>query len=332
MQNHLFEHIKTHFSQNGSVIEQVAEVLDLHYDAAYRRVSGKTQLSLDEAVKLAAHYNISLNKLFDVGEQNSFLTSRSPTLRNEEDLENYFKASVQNLLPIARLKGSSIIYSAKDIPLFYTLKDSMLTRYKIYVWLKLINKDMAKNKLSFDQFIQTIPDSLLESAFTLGETYNYISITEFWNDNTINGTLQQILYFFESGLLSRDLAITICNDLNDVVNHVEEQTILQSIIGSKNQSEYFLYKSDLLTMSNTLMVKTPFKKVFFTPFTVLSYFKVEHQPTCEIMSDFFDRQMMNSKLLVNAGEKDRTLFFNKMHQKINVIKERINLDKNLNYL
>ena len=74
------------------------------------------------------------------------------------------------------------------------------------------------------------------------------------------------------------------------------------------------------------MVKTPSQKVFFTPFTVISYFKIEHQPTCELMFEFFQKQMSISKLLVNAGEKDRALFFNRMHQKIEKLKARIQID------
>ncbi|MGC1204759.1 MAG: hypothetical protein WA839_07725, partial [Flavobacteriaceae bacterium] len=108
-------------------------------------------------------------------------------------------------------------------PLFYTLKDSLITRYKIYVWLKFSNKEMIENKISFDTFIETLPDSLLQKAITLGETYNYINITEFWNENTINGTLQQIIYFYEAQLLSKELALKICDDLNDIIKHVEKQ-------------------------------------------------------------------------------------------------------------
>lgn len=332
MQEIFIRHLKSKIPENASLTDTIATVLDINYDAAYRRVTGKTNLSLKEAVLLGKHFKISLNKLYEVGEQNTVLIDTSVQIKDERGLEDYFKASLQNLLPVARLKSASILYSAKDIPLFYTLKDSYLTRYKIYVWLKLINKDMAENKTSFDDFIKTIPNSLLQSAYNLGETYNYISITEFWNDNTINGTLQQIMYFFESGLLSRELALLICKDLEDVVNHVEKQTIQQSIIDSKNKSTYNLYKSDLLTMSNTIMVKTSHHKVFFTPFTVLSYFKVEHQETCNLMDEFFNKQMMNSKLLVNSGEKDRSLFFNKMHQKIDIIKQRINIEKKLAFL
>jgi hypothetical protein len=275
--------------------------------------------------KPTKYFKISLNKLFEVGSQHTLITEKSPKIVNAEGLENYFKTSLENLIPLTNLKSASITYSAKDIPLFYTLTDSFLTRYKIYVWLKFLNEDGSMAKTTFGDFIKTIPNSLLESAFALGETYNYISITEFWNDNTINGTLQQILYYFETGVLSRDLAIHICKDLSNIVDHVEQQTIKQTIINSKNNASYKLYKSDLLTMSNTIMVKTNHQKVFFSPFTVLTYFKIQHPQTCEEMDRFFQKQMLNSKLLANAGEKDRAMFFNKMHQKINSVIDRIHV-------
>lgn len=331
MQKEFINKIKALTLDNTSIVDEVASVLDIGYDAAYRRINLKTNLTLEESVKLAKHFKISLNKLFEVGSQDTILAERSPRIINEENLESYFSKSIENLIPLTKLKSASLIYSAKDIPLFYTLKDSYITRYKIYVWLKIANQEMTKNKISFDDFIETIPQSLLERSFELSSTYNYISITEFWNDNTINGTIQQIIYFYESQLLSKVLALKICDDLEEIVHHVEKQTIQQSILNSKNNASYKLYKSDLLTMSNILMVKTSFKKIFFVPYTVLEYLKIEHQGTCEIMEDFFKKQMINSKLLVHSGEKDRTLFFNKMHQKINKLREKIIIDETFGF-
>ena len=73
-------------------------------------------------------------------------------------------------------------------------------------------------------------------------------------------------------------------------------------------------------------------KVFFQPFTVLSYFKVDHPATCELMYEFFQKMMHNSKLLANAGERDRTLFFNKIHQKIDNAMARIKMDDKMAFL
>lgn len=326
MQKKFIQYLREKKVTTTSFVDEIASVLDIGYDAAYRRINLKTNLSLEEGVQLAKHFNISLNKLYEVGSQNTIITEKSPRIVNVEDLESYFSKSIDNVIPLTKLKSASIIYSAKDIPLFYTLKDSFITRYKIFVWLKFTNQEMTKNKISFDNFIQTIPSSLLEKAFELGRTYNSINLVEFWNDNTINGTIQQIIYFYESQLLSKELALKICDDLEEIVHHVEKQTIQQSIINSKNYATHNLYKSDLLTMSNIIMVKTAHKKVFFVPYTVLEYLKVEHQDTCNVMEDFFNRQMTNSKLLVHSGEKDRTLFFNKMHQKVNRLRDKITID------
>jgi len=326
MQDQFIHYLRAKSGASTSFVDEVATVLDIGYDAAYRRINLKTNLSLEEGVKLAKHYNISLNKLYEAGSQHTLVVEKSPRILDQEHLESYFTRSIDNLTPLTNLKSASILYSAKDIPLFYTLKDSFITRYKIYVWLKLTNKEMTKNKISFDEFIPTISTSLLEKAFELGRTYNYINITEFWNDNTINGTIEQIIYFYESQLLSKEIALKICDDLEEIIHYVERQTIHQSIINSKNNATYNLFKSDLLTMSNIIMVKTTHKKAFFVPFTVLEYLKIEHEETCNIMDDFFSRQMTNSKLLVHSGEKDRTLFFNKMHQKVNKLRKHISID------
>lgn len=326
MQEQFIKYLKSKSSDNNSFVEEIAGVLDIGYDAAYRRINLKTSLSLEESVKLAKHYKISLNKLFEVGSQTTILADLSPPIHNKEGLEMWLKQSYNSVYPLTKLKSASIIYSAKDIPLFHTLKDSFLSRYKIYVWLKDVDPEMTRNKVTFDQFIKIIPESLLDNAFKLGEVYKDINITEIWNNTTINGTLQQVLYYFDAGALSKELALLICTDIEDVIRLVEKQAIQQSLVGTKNRAIYNLYINDIHTMSNTIMVKTPFQKVFFTPFTVLSYFKIEHQATCELMFEFFEKQMSISKLLVNAGEKDRSLFFNRMHQKINRLKERIIID------
>ena len=327
MQEHFVTYLKSRSLDNTSFIIEVASVLDIGYDAAYRRINLKTNFTLEETVILAKHYKISLNKLFEVGNQSTIIVELSPSISNLAEIEVWFKQSFNNVSPLTKLKSASIIYSAKDIPVFHTLKDTTLSRYKIYVWLKDVNEDMAKSKITFDDFVTTIPESLLESAFNLGAIYKGVNLTELWNDNTIIGTLQQVLYYFESRLLSSEKALIICDDIEDVINHIEEQTITQSLIGSKNLSSFKLYKTDLHTLNNTIMVTTPYQKVFFSPFTVLTYFKIEHQPTCELMYEFFEKQMSNSKLLANTGEKDRNLFFNKMRQKIERLRMRIKIDE-----
>lgn len=331
MQDVFIRSIRAQLPENRSIIDEIAGVLDLNYDAAYRRVNSKTALSLEEAVKLARHFKLSLNRLFEVGERGTLLAEKSPAIKDVAGLEQYFKISLASIRPLISMKSASITYSAKDIPIFYTLSDTFITKYKCYVWLKFLNEDGSMAKVSFEDFLKTVPPSLINAANEVAEAYQNINIIEFWNDNTINGTLQQLFYYFESNLLSKEMALLICEDIKKIITHIEQQTINQTILNSKNESTYQLYKSDLLTMSNTVLVKAKGKKLFMTPFTVLSYFRIQHPQTCDEMDRFFEKQKKNSKLLINAGEKDRSQFFSRMTKKVDTVMERLNINQDLNF-
>jgi hypothetical protein len=332
MQDQFIQLLKTKSPDSTSFADEIASVLDIGYDAAYRRINLKTNLTLEEGVKLARHYKVSLNKLFEVGNTNDIITEISQKPNDEQALELWFKQTLNNAIPLTKMKNAEMIWSGKDISLFRSLNDSYLTRYKMYVWLKDLNVEMAKSKISFDDWMTTIPDSLLQSAIELGNIYKHINITEIWNEYTISGTLQQVLYYFEAGLVSKDIANTICDDLHEIVDNIEKETIQQSINALENEKFFRLYQHPLHTLTNTVMLITPFQKAFFTPFTVLSYFKIEHKETCDMMHEFLQKQMSNSKLLATSGERDRTIFFKTIHQKISIAKQRIDIDDKMTFL
>ena len=332
MQEQFVKHLKEKAQDNTSFVDEIAGILDIGYDAAYRRINLKTSITLEEAVKLAKHYKVSLNNLFEVGNQNTILTELSPVINNIKGLEDWLKQSLINLIPLTKIKSGELIYAAKDIPVFHTLSNSHLTRFKMYVWIKDVDLSLTAAKTTFEEFSSSLPKTLLEASYKLSDVYKDINITEIWSENTMTGSFQQLLYYYEAGLLSKESALKICDDFEDVINHTEKQTILQSHIGSTNQAVYRLYKSELHPLNNTLMVVTPFQKTFFSPYTVLNYFKVEHQETCEHIFDFLQKQMANSKLLANTGERDRSVFFKKLHIKLGLLRERIEIDEKMAFL
>ena len=136
MQEQFIKYLKTKSQNNNSFIEEIAYVLDIGYDAAYRRVNLKTNLSLEEGIILARHYNVSLNKLFELGNTKSIVVEPSPEFHNISEIEEYFRESHRNVEALVKMKSASISYSAKDIPFFHTLKDTYLTHYKIFCLVK----------------------------------------------------------------------------------------------------------------------------------------------------------------------------------------------------
>ena len=96
MQSQFIKYLRDKSANNIKFVDEIASVLDIGYDAAYRRINLKTNLTLEEGIKLAKYYNISLNKLYEVGSQNTIIAEKSPFIVNETDLESTF----QNLLRI----------------------------------------------------------------------------------------------------------------------------------------------------------------------------------------------------------------------------------------
>jgi len=57
------EHLKKVAPKNMSLVDEIAEILGLSNDSAYRRLRGETALSLDETMLLCKKFRISLDML-----------------------------------------------------------------------------------------------------------------------------------------------------------------------------------------------------------------------------------------------------------------------------
>jgi hypothetical protein len=302
--------IRKQLDKNSSLIEEIASVLEISYDASHRRVSAKSKFSIDETVKLCQHFSISMDKIFG-GKENQVIAEKTKEIHSLEDLATYFKQSASNLKHY--VSNSKMYYSAKDIPLFYTIGGTLLSKFKLYVWLNLLIE--SENQESFEKF--TLDQSLLEYSSQLQNVYENSEVHEIWNDTTINSTLQQILYFFESGLLSHQNAIVLYEDLKKLLQKAEEKS-------SKNSSNYHLYYNELLILNNNVLMSKPEKKSLFIPYTMLGYFITEDISTCDNASEYFIHQIKNSKSLNLSGTRDRKLFFNKANQKVDFYLQKIN--------
>lgn len=306
----LIDVIRKKIGRNKSIIEEVAAVLDISYDAAHRRISMKSKFSIEEAVQLANTFNFSMDKIFQGSD--SVLVKKTKDVQNFEDLNRYLESSFKYLTVHASDMDTSLYYSAKDIPLFYTINTDLLSKFKLYVWLYLLNLDDMK--MSFDTFHGKAP--IVDHGQQLNHFYASIRINEIWNDTTINSTLQQIIYFFQSGLLSAEDGRTLCDSLKELIFGLEQKC-------SDKNDQYRLYYHDLLILNNNVMISDHYQKSLFVPYTMLGYYITNDENTCKTVYDFFQHQLKNSKLLNTAGTKDKNMFFNRVYQKIDFYKNQM---------
>ena len=310
-QDLFLKQIRKQILDSSSINDSIATVLNISYDAAHRRVSGKSKFSIDETLQIANHFNISLDNLFT--DKEKIIVEKTIEIATLKDMLHYFKNSAEQISQLTKNKNATLFYSAKDIPLFYFMDSTILSKFKAFVWLNLLNPN-PKN-VSFENFV--IDESFLEYMLKLKHIYENVRVKEVWNDTTINSSLQQILYFYEAGMLDLKSANALCKDLQRIITLIQEKC-------NKLDGNFSIFYNELILLNNNMLIETEEKLTMFVPYTLLGYFITDNENACQNVHQFFTQQIKNSKPLNSSGIKEQNLFFNRAIRKIDYYTERLN--------
>jgi len=319
------EKIKDNCAKNISFVEEVAEILNINYDAAYRRIKNKTKLSLEEAIKLALHFDISMDSLYDKKlSKGKVIIKKSNNVTTLNDLEIYFNELTKKIMPLQDRDGVEIFYCAKDLPLFYFARNQIFTKFKLYAILYLQNKNISLNKIDFNTF--RIPQTLQNLTAKFGEYYYNVDITEIWNSGVLDATINQILYFYELKLLNYTTAIKLCDILKSFLEELEKSTFTGRRDNNR-KSKIKIFNSPLLPLNNNVVIKNKNKNILITPYLMINYYVIEDQNFINDYLTFISDHLKFSTSLTNAGVKERLLFFNPKYKQIERAKQRLGLLK-----
>ncbi|WP_091466224.1 hypothetical protein [Flavobacterium urocaniciphilum] len=304
----LLKDIRTKIDKEVSLIDEVATALSISYDAAHRRISLKSKFTIEETVLLCNYFDISMDSLFR--KEDKYVLDKTKTIKSISDFKLYLEKSAQ-LLKDFKANNSTVYYSAKDIPLHYTIGGTLLSKFKIYVWLNILT---AEQNLSFENF--KIEESMLNESSQLVTVFENTNRVEIWNDTTINSALQQVFYFFEAGLLNYNNAKLIIEDIKNIILNIEKKI-------QNNTLNFDIYYNELLVLNNTVLFTNEKKSTFFIPHNMLSYYVTSDTKICVDEKEFIINQLKNSKSISKSGKKDQKIFFNRMYQKIDFFTNRI---------
>lgn len=284
-----------------SLNDEIANILNISYDASHRRTSLKAKFSFEEALELAKYYQISLNQFITSDRQ--LVVQKTSAVNNTEDLQSFFQNNLSIFENLPLSDDMTIYYSAKDIPFFYTLSDTLLSRFKIYVWMNLLNA-----KQVFIPFKQFSPPYFESNTQELKKKYEAQNVVELWNDRTISSILQQILFYYETGLLQKNEAEVILEELRELIKYIEHKT--------ENNPKFHFYENELMHLSNDIFFHHPKQSLFALPVNMFGYILINDAKTCSETQNYFEHQIKNSKSLNTSGNRDRKIFFNKMYEQI----------------
>lgn len=291
-----------------SLNDEISTILNISYDAAHRRTSMKAKFSFEEALELAKHYQISLNQFITTDHQ--IVVQKTSAVSNTEDLQTFFQNNLSIFESLPLSDGMTIYYSAKDIPFFYTLSDTLLSRFKVYVWMNLLNA-----KQVFIPFLEFSPPHFETNTKELKKKYEDQNVVELWNDMTVSSILQQISFYYDTGLLQKNEAQIILHELKELIQYIEQKT--------ESNPKFQLYENELMHLSNDIFFHNPKQSLFALPTNMFGYILINDAKTCNETKNYFEHQIKNSKSMSTSGNRDRKIFFNKMYGQIENLKLKL---------
>lgn len=303
----LLKHIRKKIGDK-SLNDEIANILNISYDAAHRRTSLKAKFSFEEALELAKYYQISLNDF--IASENQLVIQKTSPVTTTQDLQSFFQNNLNVFEKLPLSDEMTIYYSAKDIPFFYTLSDTMLSRFKIYVWMNLLNA-----KQFFVPFSEFSPPNFELNTKELRKKYEQQNVIEIWNDTTISSILQQIQYYCDTRLLKKIEAKIILNEVKELIEFIEQKT--------ENNLKYRIYENELMQLSNDIFFNHPENSLLAMPLNTFGYILINEPKTCSDTYNYFEHQIKNSKFLNVSGNRDRKIFFNKMYEQIDALSGKL---------
>lgn len=333
MKNHfqqiLLERVKEKLDSRHTLVDEITDLLDISKDSAYRRMRGETLLSLDESVKLARHFRISLSEVAGHADT-ATVFNRQPVIKDLEGYRSYMKRSLEQLEYIQGHKDHLMYYSAKDLPVFYQFAFPELAAFKIYVWLKSVFGIGKINESNYD--ISMIPEDLIDLAQRQWEVFSRINTIEIWNDTTVLSLIKQIEYYYEAGMFNnKEEALKICDQFHLMMKLIYKQSLNGQKVHSTNMESfssatYKMYYHEILLMDNHILAELDDVRAhYFIPYAGLNFLSTGDPALVADVQEYIQAQTDKSSLISDVSEKDRNKFFIRIKNQIESLKERISL-------
>lgn len=322
-----FQHIKALLPPHLSLVDEIADMLHLSNDSAYRRIRGEKPISFDELQKLCGHFKISLDQFFHL-QSNSFVFTGQVAGQGAFDYGQYLLDILRNVQLMNSFPSKEMYYLNKDIPIFHYFLFPEMVAFKSFFWMKtILHLPLYANQtFRLDGFLD---EKTAQLGRQLSEAYRTLPSQEIWNVENINSTIRQIEYYKNSGVFaSRQDIVIIYDCFQKIMDHVECQAeagykFPVGSAGDKKGAAYKIYVNEFILGDNTLLALLGDRKITYINHSVLNYLVTSDPAFCEHTYQNIRNIIKKSTLISEVGEKERRRFFNNVREKISARKNAL---------
>jgi hypothetical protein len=327
LQQFLFQQIKAKIPDNLSFVHEIADLLELSYDSAYRRIRGEKELSMEELYRLGGKFEISLDAL--LGLQSDHVVFRKFALSpGEFYIKDWLLRIQEDIKRIHMARDKEIIYAAKDPPVFHYFHFPEIAAFKFFFWEKTIYDFPEYENQLFR--IDNVNPEIVEIGNNILRSAVKIPTAEIWNEDTFRILMRQIEYYWVSGYFEKkDDMVNLLDKLEKWVLHIRKQAEcgFKFLYGQPAEGipdSFTMYENEVVLNDNAIFVRIGEQMATYLTFNLISLLVTQDEDFCRNIGQHMRLLMKKSNLISASGEKERNRFFNKLLNTIE--KTRTELD------
>jgi len=321
VQDIFIQKLKETLPPSIGVAEEIAELLDISIDSAYRRIRGETDLSINEIQKITHKHKISLDNIFSsLGDSVTFTYTKLTD--SEQNFEKYIARIHDHVKKVNSFPERKMFYVAEEMPIFYSFFDKQLAEFKLFYWQRSVLNVPQYQNIQFE-FGKMNPN-VLEMAHDAYKEYMKIPSVEIWTETTIHTITKQLEFYAESGVFKNPGDITLLlgktKEFVQMLKNCTED-------GRKQKSDaaetFQLYSSEVVLGTNCIYIKSGELNHAYISFNTMNSLTTSNTEFCDETEHWIRNLIKKSTLISGGAEKQRYQFFNKLTKKIEETEQRL---------
>ncbi|MFC3414465.1 hypothetical protein [Algoriphagus hitonicola] len=315
-----FQSLKSAIPSYSSLVDKVAETLNISMDSAYRRIRGEKLIDFEEINLLCKKFNVSVDKLFSLNSNTIVFQGKQNTFQ-EDNFKNWLEDVLAQLEMVNTFQNKKIYYLLKDMAPWYHFYHPELASFKFFFWKKsILFQDSLKGaKFSISDQSHHGFEPLTQKIL---KTYNKIETTEIWNVEGMNTTLRQIDLYQEMGIIPNPQDTKrLYQCMLEVVDHLERMTesgkkFLPHQDPGMDSADYHFFVNEFVLGDNTFFVEIDGTRITYLNYGVIYFLGTADKSFNDGMFVNLENLIKKSTQISKVGEKERNQFFNKLRRKV----------------
>ncbi len=319
IQQLFIQSIKEKIPAHLTLVDELADLLDLSNDSAYRRIRSEKQFSLQEVQKICSHFKISLDSLLNL-QNDTFLFNGRITNNSDFTYENWLETVIVHLETIKSVQPNHMYYIAKEIPFFYYFLIPEIAAFKSFFFMKSIldYEDWKNAKFSVSDDYTRIHNF----GKRISDLFASVPSTEIWSIENITSTLHQIEFYRVTGALRADEdAIALFDHFEELANHLERQAecgfkLRAGQATASSGPVYKMFVNELIMGDNMQLIQAGNMQITYINHSILNFITTYVPAFNLYMKQTFENIAHKSTPISEVNQRDRLMFFNRLRAKI----------------